>query len=170
MDINQNIEIIIKSLKDKNEYIIKHHRELLPDWEEIPKTIVFVFFKSQYLLDGNNLLRENLEKDRLLLEFNQLGKEFYHLSKKERILSEIICPRSGYPQYSNKGNQIFSIQQLVKKHLPSFTVKSGQCSLIHPVWGQAIYPSIMLSLAPPTKIKLMIQQCSYDRIDQNIGK
>ena len=149
-------EIIVKSLNNDNEYIIEHSQELLPDWHNIPKTVIFLFFKSKLPLNGSNLNEENLEKDRLLLEFNQIGKEFYYLSKRQGILTEIICPKTGFPQYSTKGNQIFITQQLVKRYLPLFQVKSGECGLIHPLWSQAVYPCLIISSASITGIQPII--------------
>lgn len=149
-------EIIIKSLKNNNEYIIDYSQELLPDWKDIPKTIIFLFFRCKCQLNGSNLLEEQLEKDRLLLKFNRLGNRFYHFSKKQGILTEIICPKTGFPQYSTKGSQIFITQQLVKRYLPSFQIKSGECGLIHPLWNQAVYPCIIISSASITQIKPLI--------------
>lgn len=156
MNTKIDYEIIIKSLRNENEYIIEYSQELLPDWQDIPKTVIFLFFKCQCMLNGSNLSEENLEKDRLLLEFNRFGKEFYSLSKKQGILTEVICPKTGFPQYSTKGNQIFITQQLVKRYLPSFQVKSGECGLIHPLWSQAVYPCIIISSASITEIKPLI--------------
>jgi hypothetical protein len=149
-------EIIVKSLNNDNEYIIEYSQELLPDWQSIPKTVIFLFFKSKLPLNGSNLSAENLEKDRLLLQFNRLGKKFYSLSKNHDILTEIICPKTGFPQYSTKGNQIFITQQLVKRYLPLFQVKSGECGLIHPSWSQAVYPCLIISSASITEIKPII--------------
>ncbi len=151
-------EIIIKPLKtDETEYIIKYRQELLPDWQENPVTIIFFFFQCQCALDGTNLQEEQLEKDRLLVKFNHIGSQFYKLSKKQGILAEVICPKTGYPQYSTKGKQIFSIQNLVSRYFPEFTIKSKMCGLIHPQWHQAIYPCLILSNGDLIQIESIIE-------------
>lgn len=158
-----NYEVIIKAFKenDENEYVIKYRRELLPDWQENPQTIIFLFFQCKCTLDGTNLQEEQIEKDRLLVKFNYIGNQLYNVSKKQRILTEAICPKSGYPLYSTKGRQFFSIQHLVSRYLPEFTIKSKICGLIHPIWGQAVYPCIILSNAQPTEVKLIIEKLIF---------
>ncbi len=158
-----NYEVIIKGLEqtDETEYIVKYIQELLPDWQENPQTIIFFFFQSKYALDGSNLQKEQIEKDRLLAKFNHIGNQFYHLSKKEGILTEVICPKSGYPQYSTKGKQIFSIQHLISRYLPDFTIKSKMCGLIHPIWGQAVYPCIILSNGELMEVELIVKNLTF---------
>lgn len=160
------VDLYIKSfdLDDEKEYIIKHQEELLPDWLESPKTIIFIFFQCKCALDGTNLRKEQLEKDRLLSKFNQLGLSFYNVCNKQGIKSEIICPKDGFPQYSRKGKNIFSIQTIVTHHLPSFKKEEKGCGLIHPFWGKAVYPCIMISLAEKQPLKPIID---YIFIAQN---
>ena len=157
-----NYEIIVQPFQtNETEYIVKHRHELLPDWQENPQTIIFFFFQCKYILDGTNLQKEQIEKDRLLVKFNQIGNQFYNLSKQGGILTEVICPKSGYPQYSTKGKQIFSIQNLVSRYLPNFTIKSKMCGLIHPIWDQAVYPCIIFSNAQPIEVKLIIDKLVF---------
>ena len=155
-----NYEVMLRGFKqrDETEYVLKYRQELLPDWQENPQTIIFFFFQCKCALNGNNLQEEQIEKDRLLVKFNSLGNQFYNLSKERGILTEVICPKTGYPQYSNKGKQIFSIQHLVCRYLPDFTSKSKICGLIHPIWGQAVYPCIILSNSQPMEVKLIMKR------------
>lgn len=156
-------DIEIKHLNhNKNEYIIRHLKELLPDWKNYPKTIIFLFFECKHPLDGSNLFQEQLEKNRLLLKFNQLGNKFYNLCQKEGILSEIICPKEGIPLYSAKGKQIFSIQSLILRYLPWIHVKFNECGVIHPLWHQAVYPCVMLSSGKTKQIKSIIKQITQN--------
>lgn len=156
-----NFNLYIKSLgvNHQEEYIIKHRQKLLPDWAENPQTIIFIFFQCRCPLDGTNLAEEQLEKDRLLSKFNQLGFSFYSVCKTKNILAEIICPKEGFPQYSAKGREIFSVQQIIARHLPLFRTEENRCGLTHPLWGRAVYPCIMLSLAGKQQIKLIIENC-----------
>lgn len=152
---SKNLEIFVKTI-NINDYIILNKEKLLPDWQQVPKTIIFLFFRCQHSLNGSNLKSEEIEKERLLLEFYTLGKKFYYYSQNQKILSEVICPKTGFPIYSNKGKEIFITQQLVKRYLPSFKVKTKECGLFHPLWGQAVYPCIILSGAELTINKSII--------------
>ncbi len=153
-----NLDLYIQSfdVDDEGEYIIQHREELLPDWVAPPQTMIFIFFQCQCPLDGTDLAQEQLEKDRLLSEFNQLGLSFYAACSNRGIVSEIICPKNGFPQYSRKGKNIFSIQTIVVRHLPLFKKATQGCGLIHPSWGRAVYPCLILSLASEEQIKPLI--------------
>lgn len=165
-----NVELYIKSfdLYDEEEYIIKHREELLPDWLESPKTIIFIFFQCKGALDGTNLRKEQLEKDRLLYKYTQLGLSFYNACNKQGIVSEIICPKDGFPKYSRKGKNIFSIQKIVTHHLPFFQKEDNRCGLIHPFWGKAVYPCVMISLASKEQLKPIIDDILLKSINYDI--
>lgn len=141
------LDVYLKSLdKTKQaEYILEHQSQLLPDWQEAPRTIMFLFFQCQLPLDGSNLTAEQWEKDRLLAEFYDLGSKFYRLFQSQGIVSEVICPKDGVPLYSTKGSDSFNLTAIVTRHLPSFQQIHSGCGLIHPDWGRCVYPSIILS-------------------------
>lgn len=143
------IEVYIKPFNplDNRDYILQNSLKLLPDWKQLPQTIIFCFFQCKLPLDGHNLKQETIEKDRLLSIFYQMGLAFYSTCKTQQILTEVICPKSGYPLYSAKGKNIFSIQNIVTYHLNSFKKESKSCGLIHPHWGKAVYPCVIISLA-----------------------
>jgi hypothetical protein len=160
LETKLNCEVYVKSIdpNNKNQYIIRHREKLLPQWTTDPVTIILLFFQTKCLLDGTDLFQEQREKDRLLITFNQLGNRFYYLCKKQNILSEIICPKEGTPQYSKKGPKIFSIQTLVACYLSSFKVDLNKCGLTHPLWGKAVYPCSMLSGAQIAEVKPLIEE------------
>jgi hypothetical protein len=141
------LDIYLQSLeyKKQSEYILEHQSQLLPDWQEAPRTIIFLFFQCQLPLDGTDLIAEQLEKDRLLLEFYHLGSQFYTLAQNQGIVAEVICPKDGTPLYSSKGSDSFNITAIVTRYLPSFQQISSGCGLIHPEWGRCVYPSLILS-------------------------
>ncbi len=155
-----NIDFYVKSIDD-DKYINCNLEKLLPDWLEPPQTIIFIFFQCKFCLDGSNLEEEQIEKNRLLSKFSQLGSSFYNACKNQRIISEIICPKDGFPQYSRKGTDIFSIQAIVTRHLPQFKKENNRCGLIHPDWDKAVYPCLMLSLAEEEQITPIIWNISH---------
>ena len=149
-DSQLGVDVYIKSLKDHpHEYILTHQSKLLPDWLISPQTLILVLFECLLPLDGSNLPAEQQEKDRLLEKFYQWGASIYNVCQEQKILTEIICPRNGYPLYSQKGEEIFHLPAIVTRHLSSFQREIGNCNLIHPQWGKAVYPSLILSVANP---------------------
>lgn len=158
-----NADVYIKSLQvNAPEYIWEHQSELLPDWEMPPQTIVFAFFECQLPLDGTNLAEEQLEKDRLLTKFYNFGGSFYSACHQQKIIADVICPKDGFPLYSSKGTNIFNIPAIVTRHLPSFQKEANGCGLIHPDWGRAVYPGLLLSVAEEKQIKSIITEITSD--------
>ena len=152
-------EIYVKSLKvNAQEYILEHQLELLPDWLMPAQTIVFVFFECKLPLDGTNLVAELWEKDRLLTKFYNLGWSFYSACQKQGIVADVICPKDGVPLYSGKGTNIFNITAIVTRYLSCFQREGNGCGLIHPDWGQAVYPGLMLSVAEEKQIKSIVDR------------
>ncbi len=163
----QEIEISIQPLKSiSEEYIIQYHDRLLPEYQQPPKTIVFIFFQCNLPLDGTNLKQEQLEKDRLLKEFESLSRDFYLTCQEQNISVEIICPRSGLPLYSKSGTDIFDLNTIVTRYLPSFQKQNGSCGLYHNIWGKAVYPCLILSWVEKVKIKPILLSIinKYDRL------
>ena len=70
------IDVYLQNLNSPQEYIIGNYRRLLPDWQKPPQSMILILFQSQCPLDGSNFAEEQLEKDRLLNEFYQLGHRF----------------------------------------------------------------------------------------------
>lgn len=155
-ETNLNIELHVKSLDNREDYIFKHQQELLPDWVKLPQTVIYLFFECKFPLNGSDLSQEGMEKDRLLSKFYELGKNFYSICQNQGILSEVICPKDGFPLYSQKGNKIFSIQTLVTRHLSSFIAEKNKCGLIHPLWGKAVYPCVILSVGKLELVKPIV--------------
>jgi hypothetical protein len=167
------IEVYIKSLKnqDLEDYILTNQEKLLPDWTLKPHTIVFLFFQCNCALDGTNLFREQIEKDRLLAKFDKISSKFHFACKDNNIISEVICPKEGYPKYSKKGEDIFSIQNIVVYHLELFRKVTQGCGLIHPEWGRAVYPCLMLSLGSIEQIKpIILEILTTEKIDYPLIK
>ena len=154
-----NLEIYLEHIdRSSREYILQHHHELLPDWISIPETIVFILFQCRIPLDGSNLSEEETEKEMLWEISLQVGKQFYQSCRSQNIMAEVICPKTGYPLYSQKGSKNFHLSPLITRYIPSFKQDVHSCSLIHPRWQKAVYPSIMFSNASGDKTRQLIMQ------------
>lgn len=148
------IEVYFKSVtkKDHQDYIFINQSKLLPSWQQLPKTLIFILLKSRIKLNGSDLIKEQLEKDYLLAIFINLSLKIYQKTQEKNLDVAIICPKTGYPLYTQKGEEFFNIPSLITRHLPNFKAKENYCSLIHPQWGKNIYPSLILS---PTSLELI---------------
>lgn len=141
------IEVYLKSVtkEDDQDYIFINQSKLLPSWQELPKTIIFILFKSKIKLNGSDVIKEQLEKDYLLFIFNEIAFKIYTKMEKRGFQTEIISPKTGYPLYSEKGEEFFNIPSLITRHLPNFKIIENNCVLIHPKWHRKVYPSLILS-------------------------
>lgn len=141
------IEVYLKSItkEDHQDYIFINQNKLLPSWQESPKTLIFILLKSRIKLNGSDLIKEQLEKDYLLPIFLNLSLKIYQQTQEKNLDIAIICPKTGYPLYTQKGEEFFNIPSLITRHLPNFKTKEIYCDLIHPQWGRKVYPSLILS-------------------------
>lgn len=141
------IEIYLKSItkEDDQDYIVINQSKLLPHWQKLPKTLIFIFLKSKIKLNGSDLIKEQLEKDYLLAIFVNLSLKISQKMQEKNLDIAIICPKTGYPLHTQKGEEFFNIPNLINRHLPHFKTKKNYCDLIHPQWGRKIYPSLILS-------------------------
>ena len=141
------IEMYLKSItkEDYQDYIFINQSKLLPSWQQLPQTLIFMLFKSRIKLNGSNLIKEQLEKDYLLAIFLNLSLKISQKMQEKNLYIAIICPKTGYPLYTQKGEEFFNIPSLINRHLPHFKTKKNYCDLIHPQWGRKIYPSLILS-------------------------
>ena len=113
-----NLEIYLDRVdRFSQDYIVQYHRQLLPEWNDIPKTIVFVLFQCQILLDGSNLMAEELEKQKLWQVAVELGERFYQSCQSQQILGEVVCPKTGYPFYSQQGSKNFHLSLLITRYV-----------------------------------------------------
>ena len=142
----------------EEEYIIQHHQDLLPDWILPPKSIVFVFFQCQIPLDGSNLSQEDLEKQRSWQMACELGEVFRQCCQEQNVMSEVICPKTGYPLYSRRGSKSFHLSALITRFLRSFRGDDHPCNVIHPQWQKAVYPSLMLSSGSKSEMEIIIER------------
>lgn len=72
-------------------------------------------------------------------------------------LTDLIDPRTGYPLLSRPGKILHDDTAAVKALL-RYPVIQNKCRvLIHPSWGMAVYPGILLSQAPPLLIEWVIR-------------
>ena len=73
------------------------------------------------------------------------------------FLSDLIDPRTGYPLLSSPG-EIPHNDTAVVKALLGFPVIHNNCRvLIHPSWGMAVYPSVLMSSASPTLLNPVLR-------------
>ncbi len=145
-DVNTNlsIEIFIKKIQE-NDYILVEQKKLLPSWNVNPQTLIIFLFQCSIDLDGSNGELEKLEKDRLFYLFEDISNNIYDKCKTSNILLEVISPKDGFPRYSEKGVDFFSLPLIVSRYISNIKRVGSCCGLSYSKWGKAVYPCLMLS-------------------------
>lgn len=157
--VTQTGQAVQMSVHQCSAFIAQNLERVFPDWV-LPVTtcrVVIVLQQSRYPLAKTASCIER-EKDRLRERFIGFGSEVVRNLRDRGYLSDLIDPRSGYPQFSRSG-EIAHDDTAVVKALLGFQVIHNSCSvLVHPSWGSAIYPGILISSATPQVIKPLLKR------------
>lgn len=140
------------SIHSPSQYICANCERILPDWKSQPDLwVVIVLQQSRYQLVRRTTATE-LEKERLREKFMRFGCDLAFKLREHGYLTDLIDPRTGYPLLSHPG-EIPHNDTAVVQALLNYPVIKNKCRvLIHPLWGTAVYPSILISVAPPKTI------------------
>jgi hypothetical protein len=149
-EMGQAVEISIHS---PSQYICANRERILPDWKNrLDLWVAIILQQSRYELVESTTETE-AEKERLREKFMRFGCDVAFNLRDRHYLADIIDPRTGYPLLSRPG-KIPHDDTAVVKALLGYPVIQNKCRvLVHPSWGMAVYPSILISEAPPSLIE-----------------
>jgi hypothetical protein len=119
--------------------------------------VVIVLQQAQYeLVEVTPEIEQ--EKERLREKFLRFGFEVAFSLRDLSFLSNLIDPRTGYPLLSRPG-EISHDDTAVVQALLGLPVIRNRCRVLeHPVWGKAVYPSILLTSAPPPVVEPILKR------------
>lgn len=140
-------------------FIAQNLERVFPDWVLPVRTcrVVVVLQQSRYLL-ADTAPHIEREKDRLREKFIGFGSDIVRHLRDRGFLTDLIDPRTGYPQLSRPG-EIPHDDTAVVKALLGFPVIHNSCSVLeHPSWGNAVYPGILMSSASPRVIEPVLKR------------
>ncbi|MEA5514321.1 methylmalonic aciduria and homocystinuria type D protein [Nodularia sp. UHCC 0506] len=153
------------SIHSPSQYICANCERILPDWKNQPDLwVVVVLQQSRYPLIKSTPEIE-IEKQRLREKFMRFGCDLAFQLRDASgegvhhrgYLTDLIDPRTGYPLLSHPG-EIPHNDIAVVKALLNYRVIKNKCRvLVHPRWGAAVYPSVLISVAPPIIIETFIK-------------
>ncbi|MGB3650344.1 MAG: methylmalonic aciduria and homocystinuria type D protein [Rivularia sp. (in: cyanobacteria)] len=145
------------SVHSPTRYICNNCERILPDWKNnLEMSVAIVLQQSQFPLVESSP-RIETEKQRLRFIFMKFACDVAFDLRDKNYLADLIDPRTGYPLLSRPG-QIPHDDTAVVKALLKYPIICNDCRvLIHPKWGTAVYPSILISAAPKIIIAQTIQ-------------
>ena len=152
--VNERGEEIQISIHSPTRYIRDNCQRILPDWDsKLTMSVAIVLQQSRFTLT-ESLPKIELEKQRLRAKFMKFACDVAFDLKDKKYPTDLIDPRTGYPLLSRPGQTSHDDTAAVKALL-KYPIICNKCRvLIHPEWGTAVYPSILISAAP----KIIIAQ------------
>jgi Methylmalonic aciduria and homocystinuria type D protein len=143
------------SIHNPSQYICANCEQILPDWKQQQFLwVIVVLQQSRYQLEEKTAQIE-IEKERLREKFMRFGCDLAFNLRDRCYLTDLIDPRTGYPLLSHPGPVPHDDTAVAKALLDYSVIKNECCVLVHPQWGTAVYPSVLLSEAPPEMIELV---------------
>ncbi|MBR8833702.1 MAG: methylmalonic aciduria and homocystinuria type D protein [Stigonema ocellatum SAG 48.90 = DSM 106950] len=143
------------SIHPPSEYICANRQRILPDWKKQPSLwVVIVLQQSRFELVEMTPEIE-AEKERLREKFMRFGCDAAFNLRDRGYITDLIDPRTGYPLLSRPGTVPHDDTAVVKALLQYPVIRNNCRVLVHPDWGMAVYPSILISVAPPIIIELV---------------
>jgi hypothetical protein len=137
-------------------FIVQNLERVLPDWNVPVLWVAIILQQSRYELVEYTPEVER-EKERLREKFMRFGFDVAFNLRDRGFLSNLIDPRTGYPLLSRPG-EIPHDDTAVVKALLGFPIIRNRCRVLeHPLWGKAVYPSTLLTSAPPKVIKSVLK-------------
>ncbi|MDY6937693.1 MAG: methylmalonic aciduria and homocystinuria type D protein [Cyanobacteriota bacterium] len=139
-------------------FVARHQAQIVPNWQVSIASILIILQRSHVPLIQKNPEVER-EKDRLRAQFLILAEAILPRLHAGGFAADAIDPKSGYPLISRPGSVrhddvTAAIATLGFARLP------GDCAaIVHPSWGSAVYPGILLSSAPAGDLARVASGC-----------
>lgn len=142
------------SVHPPSEFIATHSEKLLPEWSDPIRSIVVVLQLSDRELT-EHCRETDLQKQILRSQFLEFGLKLAE-SLKDHLV-ELFDPKTGFPMLSEAGSLPLDDVAVVRSTLGYAIVPVGNClTIVHPSWGSAVYPSILMSSADKTLVEAAV--------------
>lgn len=145
------------SVHPPSEFICQNCEKLLPNWSSPIQSIVVVLQPSQLELVARTPEAEH-QKHQLRSRFLNFGFKVARQLQKMGHSVELFDPRTGLPVLSRAGSLRLDDVAVVRSSLGYATTQIGECfTILHPDWGSAVYPSIVMSSADRTLVESVVE-------------
>ncbi len=141
------------SVHSPSAFIRDRAASLLPDWSCAIESVLIVLQPCDRVLLERTLETE-AQKERLRQNFLEVGAMVVLQLAEQGYRADLFDPSSGFPVYSIPGHTRLDDVAIAHACLRYPLSHSGGCAVIlHPLWGSAVYPSTVVSSAPPWVIE-----------------
>lgn len=144
-------------------YLTTHTPDLLPDWSQPIRSVLLTLQWSRVDLSQRTPETERM-KASLRMRFLQVGQPIVDQLHQLHHLAVMFDPSTGQPLGAGAG--LIRLDDVAIAHtlLGYPRCAQGGCALIlHPTWGTSVYPSTLVSSAPPQVLQQVAQQ-AFQRV------
>jgi hypothetical protein len=146
------------SVHEPSPFMVSHRADLLPDWT-VPIASVLVVLQHCPVPLCEVTPQTRHYKDKLRQKFLGLAEALVHQSQLQGYCAEPFDPKTGYPCQSRPGSLSLDDVAVISSVLGYPCLTSGACRLLqHPTWGDGVFPSVIVSTAPPEILEALVQQ------------
>ena len=145
------------SVHDPSPFICTNLDKLLPTWSVPVRSVLIVLQPCTCNLLERTPLAEQ-QKFELRQKFLQFGYDVAAKLQQLGHLVDVFDPRTGLPLLSQAGPSKLDDVAVVRSCLGYPSSSSHGCSVVvHPTWGSSVYPSTLVSSAPPQTVQWVSQ-------------
>ncbi len=149
------------SVHSPNPFIQKKADQLLPGWP-LPILSVLVVLQQCPLALLERTTETERCKNQLRHQFIKFGLPIARQLQSMGYCVELFDPRTGRPLISPPGLLRLDDVAVVRSLLHYPVIDSGGCTLvIHPSWNQSVYPSTIVSSAPPSVLQTVVDHATH---------
>jgi hypothetical protein len=135
------------SIHPPSQFIKTHLGQLLPGWSVPVASVLIVIQQCEFALI-NKTFETEVHKFQLREKFTELGCKIVVQLRQSGYLADLFDPQTGLPMLSIPGKIRLDDVAVVRSMLGYPALDRGGCLIIqHPVWGNAVYPSILVTSA-----------------------
>ena len=139
-------------------FLREHWRKLLPGWSD-PVQSVLLYLQPSPVQLSDRTSETEVVKDSLRADFLQLAEQWSGLILRAGFLAEPFDPKHGTPLYSAPGEWPLDDVAVAHALLHYPITEEGGCKILHhPNWRTGIFPSTLLSSAPPNVLKDLVMK------------
>ncbi len=143
-------------------FIARHRPQLVPDWSCEVGAVLIVLQRSPCDLAPRSPLTER-QKYLLREAFMQTGLAIATQLRQLNYCADPFDPKTGQPLLSQPGSLWLDDVAVIRACLGYPTADRDGCSiLLHPDWGSAVYPAVLLSSAPPEQVREVARSVTGD--------
>lgn len=144
------------SIHSPTPFIWHFSDKLLPDWRCKIMSVLIVLQRSTCDLLPRTETSE-AQKNNLRAKFLLFGGAIASTLRQMGYLADVFDPKTGQPVFSSSGQLGLDDVAVVSACLGYASTQVEGCSvLMHPDWGSAVYPSVLVSSAPPAIVERVV--------------